>query len=159
MPLCAQNTQMMIPLFDFMRSVGPGWCLIDFTGFKALISAAMSQTMLCLFSYLEVFAGVTNRRYNKHSLNFSKDHTEQPSSCTFWLINLLLSVTSQVFIVLRAEEYGIYYLCYWFPILPQGFLGKQVLLASLCCRYPPFLLSLLISYFCFMFLLDVPLFI
>jgi hypothetical protein len=30
---CAQNTQMMIPPFDLMRSVGLGRCLIDFTGF------------------------------------------------------------------------------------------------------------------------------
>ena len=30
---CAQNIQMMIPLFDLLRSVGPGRCLIDFAGF------------------------------------------------------------------------------------------------------------------------------
>jgi len=31
--LCAQNTQMMIPLFKLMQSIGPCRWLIDLTGF------------------------------------------------------------------------------------------------------------------------------
>jgi hypothetical protein len=45
--LCAPNTQ-MIPLFDLMRSAGPGRCLIIFTGF--IQCCDVKTAALCLFS-------------------------------------------------------------------------------------------------------------
>ena len=107
---CAQSTQ-MFPFFNFMRSAGPGRCLIVFTGF---IHATMSQTALCLFHLSKgYFVGATTRIITiLHALHRMTVHWQsglstplmlstldadygftQPSSRTFWL--MALSVNSE----------------------------------------------------------------
>jgi hypothetical protein len=69
----AQHTQMMVPPLRFMRSVGPGRCLIDFTGFvqrwqvtKKVVP--FSPFLICL-QVLQVYLLC----YCKYSSQFSSD--------------------------------------------------------------------------------------